>query len=256
MKTFFFFVFMMIFAAAARSFPFTAEWSPNHVWKYSARELSALDDFRDSGGLTNDGSAIRAMVDTNAWLFTWSIDVGQRYIPDHAFINMDTLSTDSYAVLTVRDGESDEVLASHAFVDFGRIDLTGIFRTNLALSLEIVGTDAQVFSFGLVRKKLVVAREEDLLVLPGTLFMEEGELSVQFRLEYPASLDVLVFDPYGRLVERLAKDRSYDAGDHFLSWNPDPNASLPSGSYQLYFRARVPGRKPIEMTRMFTYIGK
>lgn len=132
-------LFLGVFAATA--FGFDPGWSPNHIWKFPVNRLSGFDDFRDFEGLTNDGTSIRAVGVTNSWLVTWSVGSGALYLFDHAFVNL-RCTDESYAVLTVRDGETDEAVVSRVFTEPGRLDLTGMFRTNISLMLEIVGTNA------------------------------------------------------------------------------------------------------------------
>lgn len=234
---------------------FGLDWSRNHVYKINQAAWSVQDGIADDNNIDWGRKFVSPAAETNSWLRTLTIEVGEETLLKEAFINMEK-SAVGFVRLTLHNADDDSVIASKDFYDTGRMDLINVFERSVYLTLDFFGSGLKVYSFGVVRKPMVMIVPEEVMILPEMLFYSEESLAVQFELRYPAYLDILVFDQSGRIIDYAARKQFFREGPNLVFWNPEESTSpiLTSGLHLVYFRVKSMDGKTVEIARKFLFV--
>lgn len=237
---------------------YSQEWTRNSVYKLSAAEPGALDMLKDHNSIGLENGAFIPLSLSNNWLSGWSVNAGQGYQFDTLYVHFSSTDTDSYVVLSIHDAADDRLLESVTMDRWGSVRLVNRFEQNVSVFMEIVGTNIRVYSLGLTRKKKVSLEPSSMVVLPGLFFFDEDMLRIDFELKMPAVLDVILFDPEGRIVTYLAKKAYFTEGPSRFNWKPDERLDqrLLSGSYTIYFKVQAEGVPVIEIMKPFLFVNR
>lgn len=236
------------------------KWSKNHVLKYNAAGLSNFTSLIDYENLFIDKEYIHLIEGaTKAWLRTEEIDIGQDFVLSSAFINfksplINTNSSNNLVLLKVLNSDNDELIEEKWFSASGKIDIINRFEKQVNLVLEILDPTVQLASFGLVRQPEVVLQAKEAEISPIYLYYTESLLKIVFQLHFPATLDIILFDNQGRIIDHAAKKQFFQEGWNYVFWDPELNGKIKSGNHQIYFKALSTDNKLFEITKPFYFI--
>ncbi|OHD54727.1 MAG: hypothetical protein A2Y33_01770 [Spirochaetes bacterium GWF1_51_8] len=233
------------------------QWAANNVIKFKVSPENPYASFLDYENISVKGNYVQASDPTNSWLRTYDVFTGEDFLPENAFVNIENSSTDSSLTLTVRDSISDEILIKKVFTQSGTLSLTNIFHKNIYLVAEFHGTNLQLFSLGFKRIPREVIKQEDFTIYPELCFYGMTNLTAQFKLHIPATIDMIVYDEWGTIVHYIVKQKYFTQGSYEVYWKPQEQADkdrLKSGSYFIYIRATSIDKKTIELSRKFLFI--
>lgn len=255
MKSVFTLAFTIIFGLCSAT-SFGVGWGKNGVYKYDLKDTVFSKTMIEYRNIAVNNQKLYPTEDTNCFLKTYNIFVGSEYHIESAFINMETSDTDSYAALSVYDSFTDFLLGSKTFTGSGIISIPNCFEKDIYLTLELVGTNISVFSFGLKRVKSTIIGGGSFLIGPDICFYSETNVTVDFRLQIPSTLDVIVFDKYGTIIDYIGRQQYFAAGDVRLEWNPMLSRAntLESGICFIYIKAVSIENEVAEFTRRFRFI--
>ncbi len=235
---------------------FCLQWSRNNVIKFTPDLVKNFDNIMDFENIDFQEEYIKPVGNTNSWLVSYPIDIGRDFAVTEAFINFESSSTNSYVTLIVKDNENDEIIKGGIFYRSGKIDLINVFKKSVSIYIENVGSEIKIYSFGLVRKKDMIISDSDISISPEILFFDEDDLRIDFSLNFPSFLDVILFDKNGKIIDYTAKGQFFREGKNTLYWHPSESSSpnLISGTYQIYFKAKTSDGKEVETIKEFIFV--
>ncbi len=242
------------------TFSYGMDWSENNVLKFNSSSLKDYQNLLDYENITIGDEFISSTNNTNSWLLSSDITLDNNYILSGAFVNIGRTDengvSNSYVFMRIFDNDNGQMLQEKTFYNTGSLELKNIFIKNASLYLEIVGTDIQLYSFGLVRKELALLETNDLVIIPDTLFYEENILKVDFNLHYPSIVDIILFDKNGTIIDYICQKAYFHEGQNSLSWNADSsrNKQLSSGTYFIYLKARTLNGKEGEIIKKLLFV--
>ena len=255
--------FLIVFLVLLTVPMYSLHWSMNHILKLTPLNLSNYENIRDYSLFNIGESFLTPLSESNSWMVSENINVGNKSVLDNAFINMKSRSTDSYVVLKLRNGYDDTVIQSEIFYQSGKLDLPDVFDGNVSIWLETVGTNIEIYSFGLVRKDKIILKDEDILILPDELYYQENSLEINFTLRFPAILDIIIFDRNGKIIETISRKQSFNSGKNIFYWTPvskeletKEGNELVSGTHLIYFLVKAPRFKTQEFLKKFLFVNR
>lgn len=206
-----------------------------------------------------NGTTAKFEPKTNGWFRTYSVEVGDKYILDSAFINLEIDNSNSYVVMRVRNEEDDEIIQEKIFRQTGNMDLVNIFNKTVYISMELVGDGIRVYSFGLGRTEEIIMNDTDIHISPDMCFYGEDILTIDYTLNVPSWMDIIIFDANGGIIDYILEDWYLTEGDYLLAWNPLKSSAgyeLPSGTYFVYFNAESVNDKNYQTTKSFLFVNR
>jgi hypothetical protein len=235
---------------------FGSSFSRNNIIKFSAANVKNFELIADYQSIEIFPEFIQATAESNAWLQTYPVDIGNDFVPNSVFVNFTSERSNSGVILQVRDSQNDNLIREKFFYKSGKMDLVNIFNKHIYLNLDILGSDIRIFSYGIVRKPEVIITSNEALILPEVLFFDESSLNIDFFLHFPAYLDIILFDNHGNVIDYVAKSAFYKEGQNSLIWEPlqSQSKTLKSGPHYIYFKVRSIDGKIVEITKKFLFV--
>jgi hypothetical protein len=235
---------------------YSAPWSLNNVMKFTPDVLKGYNKIIDFENFEIRTNYIEPSAESNCWLQSYNIEVGDDYVVSSAFINFDKTDSNSWVDLKIKDSGNDSIISEKRFSDAGKIDLINVFNKNIYLYLETSGSDIRIYSYGITRKPEVVMTSNDLIILPSVLFYEETSLKIDFTLRFPAFLDIIIFDKFGRITDYVSENEFFKEGNNSRFWEPTGSHSkeLVSGTHFIYFKVKSTDGKIVEITQKFIFV--
>ncbi len=252
---------LVIILCFLSSMLFGIEWSDNNVIKFNSTNL--FDNLQDYDNISaGDGFISSSSADTNAaWLLTCGITINDNYVFSSAFVNMavtdaDEAASNSYVTLKIFDNNDGEIIHKQVFYKTGSMELNNIFLKDASIYLEIAGGNAIVYSFGITRKGLSLLQTNDLSITPLIIFNGESTLNISLSLNYPALVDILIFDKKGTVIDAVCRQRFFREGMSALTWDPGSSRipGLASGNYFIYFKAETLSGKSAEIVKKLIFV--
>lgn len=251
MRQFLIFIFLTISVSL-----YSYEWSKNNIMKfYSKHDKSKIEDYEN---INFEEYYFAATSISNSWMHTKNIAVGTNYVVSSLFVNIENHNNNDYAILMVRDSENDEILSKQVFYKTGSTKLKNMFQKKVYISLELIGTNIRVLSYGVKRIREVIIKLGEISIYPPVYFYGEGDLFIDFKLRFPAKLDIVIFDEQGTIIDYVSKKQLLKEGRYAFRWNPLTSSStdMASGIYFVYFKALSIDGKKIEISKKFRFVNK
>jgi hypothetical protein len=237
---------------------FSARWARNDVFKFYGADKKEDTFLLDFENVNFENEFIRPLSYTNGWIRSKNVFVGEGYVFSSVFVNAEFHNTNSYIQLDVRNAFNDEIIQRGKLTKTGGVPLVDVFDKNVYVSLEFVGSDIRLYSFGIRRKLARVLGEGDISIFPTVFFYGEGNLFIDFRLRFPATLDIIVFNSEGAIIDYIVSNQYLREGRYSFEWDPRFSAAkgLPSGAYFVYFNAESIDGKKIRITKRFDFVNR
>ena len=248
---------LYVLTACFTFFSSLKSWSRNQILKTRAIDYNNVLPFFDYENIQDKGAYFCAVTNGKSWLRSPDITVGDNFVLNSVFAHFDAPSN-STLTLTIRDAIDDSVLNRQVLFKTGSLSLRNLFKKDIYLTLNFDNANLKLYSFGLTRIKEKVMTPADLKLSPHTLFYDSDTLSINFRLRFPAFVDVVIFDMNGSIVEYLEKNDFFTEGNYKLTWNPRENKNLTqaSGIYNLYIKSISTDGKTTELSKSFRFVYK
>ncbi len=249
-------IILIILSIIPRINQYGIQWSRNNVLKFTPVSISNFENIHDYENIDIGHDFIQPSLDTNSWIQTCRQNIGDDFVLTSSFINFTTESTDSFLTLKLINSANDDVISEKKLNQSGKIDLVNVFNKNIYLQIENKGKDIKIYSFGLVRRRELVATSNDIFISPPILFFEEENLKIDFSIRFPANLDVIIFDKNGKIIDYIAKNELFSEGSNILLWDPSvsKSTSLISSKYLIYFKIKTTDGKETGIVKDFIFV--
>src|SRR5271157_608969 len=114
---------------------FGSDWSDNGIIKFTAGSLGNFEGLQDYNNIIVTNGFVVPTSETNCYLLTEKITIGDNYIFSSAFVNFSRpedapLSSNSYVTLKIFDNADDETIRKQVFYKSGAFELNNIFLRN------------------------------------------------------------------------------------------------------------------------------